>query len=659
MFQSFSALPDDVACAIAEGLIDPETRLPFAAAVVNPPTTLSMAAPSHGARVPSFAQAMATPPARASTSHQPTISGWAKKHSTASHHAQPAAAPIEFAMRRQAGGAPSAVASALSHTHRRVIETCGALLDSSDAVLAAASIPPSLRQDFRPPRKHDPSLRDLTNAPNASPAMTKNATATTTRPMNRHADRTRMLDQYVASGFVRRRSSGVDVDLVDDDDAGFSHEDAAAELDMEAAADVDEDEEAKAGPSVLQPSLMRKPRMNFLSRSSTGLLPSSRAASNTVASVTRAAFASPPVQPRTRLAPPTAVPIDFYSPPAALPSPSPPPPQVLPVAATFSSKYFVARSTPAATAATTTPVPSAWRPAKSASHSARTHHHATPATAAATIPDASSFLFAPSSVHTPATYARADEEEDDDDEGRIDIEIPEDSAEEEEDALAVHLRRRTGLKRAASSGAQTAASNLKRFRSPLVNPRGRMTLQVSPVISTFTDPDPITEEEEVEPTPSPPPAATTSLFSQVRRATANARATWNDEVRSETPSPPQSSPSPGPIAVSLARHQSASTPFRQLTVQPRSTSLVPPLPSTSATRTRYFDTIDMTFSSQPTDATPPSPTPSPTTADLSPSPSPPVSQPFAGPYAAAGFSSQPSDDDDLEEVEEETRTTFL
>jgi hypothetical protein len=147
-----------------------------------------------------------------------------------------------------------------------------------------------------------------------------------------------------------------------------------------------------------------------------------------------------------------------------------------------------------------------------------------------------------------------------------------------------------------------------------------------------------------------------------------------------SPEPTSSSPSPDPITAALARAQpnQPSQPFQRLTVQPRSPRTQAAASAASASNyltlpshrrlLQTYEGYGLGYSSPPFDAsytpTPPSPTPSPDSraADPSPSPSssaaamtpspepPPLSQPFAGTFAVAGFSSQPSE---VEEEEEE------
>src|SRR4051812_39082761 len=87
-----SALPDDIACGIAEGLIDPDTHQPF---VVAPPASLFPVGSAGAAAAGAAAGANDTvaPPApwQNYAPNEPpmdgSLPGFRKKHSTAAHHA--------------------------------------------------------------------------------------------------------------------------------------------------------------------------------------------------------------------------------------------------------------------------------------------------------------------------------------------------------------------------------------------------------------------------------------------------------------------------------------------------------------------------------------------------------------------------------------------
>ena len=552
------------------------------------------------------------------------------------------------------------------------------LTSDPEVIAAVASIPAALKSDFRPPRKNTSSpssLRDLTNFSSSQPSSTKSLSnlvppRVTPSPQSHRnsasqANRARILDQYASSGYVDQtrvtpqlswRSKHISKEIVihddddddkdhrndqpqhydvDEDEKAFSYQDAAIELEMEQAEM--ELDESTAGGDTFTP-LLRKPRANFLSRSSRAT--KSAPTVDSVASMAWGPTASSNSTPTDQRYRNTAcVPLAFSSPPPDL-TPSPPVaqsqanPKPTPTRAPIirtTSKYF-------ATDATKLSPPKI------------IHSNSAPAQ----IPDATAFLFETNTVSQSteshhrvitvgsrtnhAAFTRVGD--DDDDDGRI--EVDDDDFASSDGIDEPPFRSRRGVKRLSSS---STSSDAKRFRSPFVTQTNRLTLTTSSSSTASTA------------------SILAPLFTPVRGSSS-----------SQSPydsSSPADSSTPSPDLVEQMRHTSLPTsqPFKPLTIHRRTTedghhnsfnARPPNFPSSSS---RVFHSLDLPFSSPPSDlsmsVTPPSPTPSPIndpepSPSSSPSPTPSSSPslstalPFAVPYAVSGFDSQPSDDDEID-----------
>jgi len=581
----------------------------------------------------------------------------------------------------------------LDEKQQRIYSTVGALLEDHPSV-AAAMLPISsdLKRDFRPPRRSDThaaaarnACRDVTNISSsqpdgsATPARTSSLFSHTRPPhtfpqkassaSSRAAERLSFFDQFAfgASRGASRPTVAASMSIASvasaafapepeegADEYGFAaredEEEAQAAMEAAEAADEADDE----GTATAANPFNRAPRRpNFLQRSSTG---GSAALSRPPGSSSAKFFSPPSNTPRSELFSPPA----GASPAAAPPlSPSPPPASAPTSRTPTASKYFSAAPRmalvrlrhPGTSISSLAPPPAPVR--------------------AQTVPDASSFLHpppAPATAHSTAHAVPAQQQEESDGEGRIsdldDAHYLDDEEEDEGQAveqLHAHIlaasRKRSRAAQAAPEPSSTViaddddaeaalvSSAAKRFKSPLVS-SSRVSLSLSGSSGAATAASPAMG------------AINFDRFVRQSSSTSSAAAT-EQRIDARTPSP-----TVPPPAMLFQNSAAAAQPFRPLSVTPNTSTArftVPAAraPARSTSLALAYD-AGPGYSSPPSDvdeipSTPPSPTPSPRanpsplagfgSSSVSPSP-PPVSAPYVA-GAAAGFSSQPEDADEL------------